>query len=222
MTGFSILISGFLQLRCGLSTYHWLVVVHLAWLSCLTQLSCLTLLRNHLHDHPTERVLRLLAVGVMVVLLIVGLSFTGNYHWAFDAENGDHPTLSDPAICYMRPHPGMNSAFWSMPFSIILLIFAFASRAIKLYDTLSIGVAGRARTFIGGLIRRLLHIVYNWSHVYDLNNVHNWSSASGSPRTLRLMLCYLPLLSVYYTCLVIVDAWDSAIKEVRYFIWEVY
>ncbi|CAG8888215.1 unnamed protein product [Penicillium egyptiacum] len=202
VTGFSILISGFLQLKCGLSTYHWLVIVHLAWLSCLAQLSCLTLLRNHLHDHPTERVLRLLVVGALVILLIVGLSFTGNYHWAFDADNSDHPTLSDPAICYMRARPGINSAFLSMPFSMTLMISGFALRVISLYETLSVGIVRRARTFLIGHIRRLLRIVYNWSH------------ASGSPRSLELMLCYLSLLSVYFTCLVFVDVWDSAIKEV--------
>lgn len=219
MTGFSILISGFLQLRCGLSTYHWQVVVHLGWLSCLTQLSCLTLLRNHLHDHPTERVLRLLAVGVLVILLIVGLSFTGNYHWAFDADNDDHPTLSDPAICHMRPRPGINSAFLSMPYLMILMIFGFASRVINLYDTLSVGVVGRARTFLARPIRRLVHIAYDWSDVNDWGNVSNWSGASGSPRSLKLVLCYLPLLSVYFTCLVLVDVWDSAVTEVRYLIW---
>ncbi|KAJ5410432.1 uncharacterized protein N7487_004791 [Penicillium crustosum] len=214
VTGFSILVSGFLQLRCGLSTYHWQVVVHLGWLSCLTQFSCLTLLRNHLHDHPTERVFRLLAVGVSVILLIVGLSFTGNYHWAFGADNDDHPTLSDPAICYMRPHPGINSAFLSMPYMMILMIFGFASRVINLYDTLSVGVVGRARTFLARPIRRLMHIAYDWSDVNDWRNVSNWSGASGSPRSLKLVLCYLPLLSVYFTCLVLVDVWDSAATEV--------
>lgn len=209
VTGFSLLISGLVQLKCGLATYHWLLIVHLAWLSCLTQLSCLTLLRNHLHDHPTERAIRLLVVGALVILLIVGLSFTGNYHWAFDADNRDHPTLSDPAICHMRARPGINSAFFSMSHSMILIVFGFASRVINLYDTLSVGVIGRARTFVSGHIRRLLRIVYNWSH------------ASRSPRSLKLTLCYLPLLSVYLTCLVLVDMWDSAINEVRYCITDV-
>lgn len=210
VTGFSLLISGFVQLKCGLATYHWLVIVNLAWLSCLTQLSCLTLLCNHLHNHPVERAIRLLAVGALVILLIVGLSFTGNYHWAFDIDNRDRPTLSDPAICYMCARPGINSAFFSMFYSMILMVFGFASRVINLYDTLSVGVAGRARTFVSGHIRRLLRIVYNWSH------------ASRSPRSLKVTLCYLPLLSVYLTCLVLVDVWDSAIKEVRYCIPDMY
>ncbi|KAJ5538397.1 hypothetical protein N7494_007876, partial [Penicillium frequentans] len=209
VTGFSIMISGFVQLKCGLATYHWLVIVHLAWLSCLTQLSCLTLLRNHLHDHPTERTIRLLVVGALVILLIVGLSFTGNYHWAFNADNIYHPTLSDPAICHMRARPGKNSAFFSMSHSMILIVYVFASRVISLYDTLSVGVIGRARIFLSGHIRKLLRIVYNWSH------------ASRSPRSLKLTLCYLPLLSVYLTCLVLVDMWDSAITEVRYCISDV-
>ncbi|KAI2738708.1 hypothetical protein DTO013E5_7438 [Penicillium roqueforti] len=135
MTGFFLLISGYSQLKCGLATYHWLVVVDQAWLSCLVQLSCLTHLRSYFHNRPIERTLRLLAAGVSTIMLIVGLSFTGNYDWAFNADSSDpdHPTISDPAICYMRARPAMNSAFFSMPFSIILIIFGFASRVINLY-----------------------------------------------------------------------------------------
>lgn len=157
-------------------------------------------------------------MGVLVILLIVGLSFTGNYHWAFDADNDDHPTPSDPAICYMRPHPGINSAFLSMPYLIILTTFGFVSRVINLYDTLSVGVVGRARTFLARPIRRLVYIAYDWSDVNDWKNVSKWSGASGSPRSLKLVLCYLPLLSVYFTCLVLVDVWDAAVTEVRYLI----
>ncbi|KAJ5836006.1 hypothetical protein N7447_002032 [Penicillium robsamsonii] len=205
VTGFWILVAGYSQLKCGLATYHWLVVTQMAWLSCLTQLSCLTHLRNYLHDRPIERAIRVLLVGVLATMLIVGLSFTGNYRWAFDEDNDhDHPTIiSDPAICHMHARPGMNSAFFSMPLSIILIIVGFASRVINLYDKTSRGVV-RARTFLAGPIRRLLRIVYNWSR------------ASRSPRSLKLTLCYLPLLSVYITGLVFVDVWDSAIIEVRY------
>ncbi|KAJ5507544.1 hypothetical protein N7527_009687 [Penicillium freii] len=104
-----------------------------------------------------------------------------------------------------------------MPYLMILMIFGFASRVINLYDTLSVGV-GRARTFLARPIRRLVHIVYDWSDVNDWGNLSNRSGASGSPRSLKLMLCYLPLLSVYFTCLVLVDVWDSAITQVGWFI----
>ncbi|KAI2726609.1 hypothetical protein CBS147354_4324 [Penicillium roqueforti] len=207
MTGFFLLISGYSQLKCGLATYHWLVVVDQAWLSCLVQLSCLTHLRSYFHNRPIERTLRLLAAGVSSIMLIVGLSFTGNYDWAFNADSSDpdHPTISDPAICYMRARPAMNSAFFSMPFSIILIIFGFASRVINLYDTLSVSVV-RARTSLAGHIRGLLRIVYNWSR------------ASRSPRSLKLTLGYLPLLALYLTGSVFVDVWDSAAIEVVWLI----
>lgn len=210
MTGFFLLISGYSQLKCGLATYHWLVVVDQAWLSCLVQLSCLTHLRSYFHNRPIERTLRLLAAGVSTIMLIVGLSFTGNYDWAFNADSSDpdHPTISDPAICYMRARPAMNSAFFSMPFSIILIIFGFASRVINLYGTLSVSVV-RARTSLAGHIRGLLRIVYNWSR------------ASRSPRSLKLTLGYLPLLAIYLTGSVFVDVWDSAAIEVRYYLWDV-
>ncbi|KAJ5944258.1 hypothetical protein N7516_004426 [Penicillium verrucosum] len=105
-----------------------------------------------------------------------------------------------------------------MPYLMILMIFGFASRVINLYDTLSVGIVGRARTFLARPIRKLVHIVYDWTDVNDWRNVSNWSGASGSPRSLKLVLCYLPLLSVYFTCLVLVDIWDSAIAEVGWLI----
>jgi hypothetical protein len=64
VTGFSILISGHVQLESGLAAYQWQFIVELAWFSCLTHLACLTLLRNHLSRHTSERLWRLFAMGV--------------------------------------------------------------------------------------------------------------------------------------------------------------
>ena len=86
VTGFAVLISGFAQLPCGLSTYYWLLIVQLAWFSSLTHLSCLTLLRHHLYARRTELTWRLLAMGAMALLLIIGLVSTGNYYWTFDTD----------------------------------------------------------------------------------------------------------------------------------------
>src|SRR5262245_30221215 len=78
-TGLSILISGFSQLSCGISSYHWLLLVCLAWFSSLTQLACLTMLRNYLYNRPAERIWRLCAMGVFAVLLIVAYIPAGHF-----------------------------------------------------------------------------------------------------------------------------------------------
>ncbi|KAK9847314.1 hypothetical protein MYU51_019581 [Penicillium brevicompactum] len=68
ITGISIIVSGAAQLKCGISTHQWQVLVYLAWFSSLTHLSCLTLLRNCLHQRPAERIWRLVfSFGVFSV-----------------------------------------------------------------------------------------------------------------------------------------------------------
>src|ERR1700677_4250930 len=112
MTGFTILISGYTQLHCGLSTYHWQVLVYLAWFSSLTHLSCLTFLRSYLHRHPGERVARLVAMFLFVILLAVSIAITGGFDWAFN-EDGSETQVSpaDPTVCYIRPMPKSSLAF---------------------------------------------------------------------------------------------------------------
>ncbi|KAK9847366.1 hypothetical protein MYU51_019519 [Penicillium brevicompactum] len=64
ITGISIIVSGAAQLKCGISTHQWQVLVYLAWFSSLTHLSCLTLLRNYLHQRPAERIWRLFCIFI--------------------------------------------------------------------------------------------------------------------------------------------------------------
>jgi hypothetical protein len=78
VTGFSIMISGLVQLESGLAAYQWLFVVELAWFSCLTHLSCLTLLQDHLSRHTSERLWRLFTMGSLATLVTYGLCSTAN------------------------------------------------------------------------------------------------------------------------------------------------
>ncbi|TQV90780.1 Glycosyl transferase, family 25 [Cordyceps javanica] len=89
LTGYSILISGYLQLYCGLSAYHWQMLVYLAWFSSLTHLSCLTFLRSYLYHRRVERTWRLIAMGLLVAMLVFALIPTGNYSWKSDASIDD-------------------------------------------------------------------------------------------------------------------------------------
>lgn len=82
ITGISILFTGFLQLRCGLSAYHWQVLVNLAWFSSLTHLSCLTFLRNYLYNRPAQRAWRLVAMAAFLIMLLAAFEPTKNYTWS--------------------------------------------------------------------------------------------------------------------------------------------
>lgn len=76
VTRFSIMISEFVQLHCGLATYYSLVILELAWFSSLTHRSYLTLLRTYLVNHIPDRTWRLSAVALLAAILVIGFLYT--------------------------------------------------------------------------------------------------------------------------------------------------
>ncbi|KFZ14982.1 hypothetical protein V501_02943 [Pseudogymnoascus sp. VKM F-4519 (FW-2642)] len=77
VTGLSILIGGFSQINCGLSIFHWHMVVRLAWFSSVTHLTTLTFLRRYIQDNRAIRILRLVLMLVLMPMLAVALIPTG-------------------------------------------------------------------------------------------------------------------------------------------------
>ncbi|PKY00455.1 hypothetical protein P168DRAFT_275695 [Aspergillus campestris IBT 28561] len=231
LTGLSILISGFVQLSKGLSAYHWMVIVDLAWFSSLTHLACLTLLRNFLYHRPVQRAARLFLMGVLAILLVVGLSFTGSYTWL---SFYDEPPLSDPvvysnspdytrvmalaypALCQLTSnpadHPGHNLSgeynlsweYSSMLFSIILIVLGFLGRIFKLYKFLSVDICARPRLLASVQMRRCLRCVFSSCCL---------NKPSGS---LRRTILYRPLLTISLVVEIGVDWWSSLLLEVSH------
>ncbi|OQE44769.1 hypothetical protein PENCOP_c002G05954 [Penicillium coprophilum] len=143
VTGLSILISGYAQLHQGLSSYHWMVIVDLAWFSSLTHLACLTLLRTYLYNHSRQRMWRLLCMAILVILLTVALSMTGGYDWTSleGLEDWDkQPALNmiTPAMCHLSLNSRSSMAYYAMIVSILLIVFGFMARIIKLHRTISV------------------------------------------------------------------------------------
>lgn len=203
VTGLSILISGFAQLWCGLSTYHWVVIVELAWFSSLTHLSCLTLLRQHLSSRGSERELRLFAMGLIAMLLVIGLGFTGNYSWMLNPAEHEHvPSMNSYAACYLQVPPGDGEAFLSMIFSVLLIALPFVSRIVKLHRMLSVNIFGMAGAYLRFHARRPLQVVFKWCS----------NSSHGS---LKRTLIYYPIFAVFLELKFIVDFWSSMLVEVR-------
>jgi hypothetical protein len=77
VTGIGMLVSGYTQLHCSLSLYHWQIVVYLAWFSSLTHLTTLTALRNFFRDQRTLAYWRVFFIGCLIVLLATSLIPTG-------------------------------------------------------------------------------------------------------------------------------------------------
>jgi hypothetical protein len=207
VTGLSILISGYAQLHQGITSFHWIVIVDLAWFSSITHLACLTLLRNHLYNHSAQRLWRLLCMAALVILLTVALAFTGGYDWTSPeawSSFGEDVILSmaDPAMCHLSSDSRLTMVYYGMVFSILLTVFGFVTRIIKLYKTISLDVWGKARAKLSIQARRLLSIAYTWCCL------------SSSRKSLKRTILYRPLLTTFLVARLFLDGWSSVFIEV--------
>ncbi|KAF2019817.1 hypothetical protein BU24DRAFT_459446 [Aaosphaeria arxii CBS 175.79] len=143
LVGLSLVFSGYIQLRCGLTAYHWQQLLHLVWLTSVTHFSCLTFLRGHLQQHPFKRTWRLILMTTLVIALVVGLSSTSYYTFtntliSWEGENY-RPEPSDYAICYMNGaervvvYDGGKSRQY-MIFSNVLIVFGLFVRLVRSYE----------------------------------------------------------------------------------------
>ncbi|RSL45199.1 hypothetical protein CEP53_010877 [Fusarium sp. AF-6] len=139
-TGLAVLISGYIALSCGLQSYHWQLTVYLVWLASLTHLAALSFLRNHLANHPTQLVWRVIAIFIMMVLLEVAVGLAGHFNW----DDGSSKP-SDFAACYFREKiDGKSVAFESMIKTLILLAYGFFIRLAKMFKRFEGGLRGFA------------------------------------------------------------------------------
>lgn len=182
ITGVAILVSGYSSLRCGFSTYHWQLVVDLAWFSSVTHLSTLTFLRHYLHNRPKEKQWRVIAMLVLLVLLCVAIGPTAHFAWLHetDAEKLGllkvHP--SSQAICVYKLGVDTSSpAFESMSVTITLLVYGFAIRIAKL----SPRVGNRLRILGARLKKRSIEMRAHWEPNVEGWNANVWKSVVVEP-----------------------------------------
>jgi hypothetical protein len=214
VTGLSILISGFIQLRCGLSAYHWQIIVYLAWFSSLTHLCCLTFLRNYLFNHPGQHLWRLVSMFIIIIMLVVALVPTGYFNWLGDSSTEEQMLLPPPssyAICFFGQQPPAPSggperflpnSYISMIVSSLLLLLGFLTRVIRLHKTLSIDYIVRLRSFLSDRARA------------GLRRVYDWCQAQSRTKSLRRPLIYHPLLAGFFMLRVSLDVYSSMFMEV--------
>jgi hypothetical protein len=218
LTGLSILISGYAQLHCGLSVYHWQILVYLTWFSSLTHLSCLTFLRNYLYNHPGERLWRLIGMGVLVVMLIAALLPTGNYNSSSDPA--DYAICSFRQLGIIKQHADSSSsgdlelAYGSMIVSVLLMGLGFVSRIVRLHRSLTIGLVVTSRRYLSERSRRFLRLRYEKAK-YSPDPSGPSHGQSGRKTILKNLLFYRPLLGTYLAFRAVLDLWSSMIIEVN-------
>lgn len=146
MTAIGILTSGYAQLLCGHSVYHWEIIIYLAWHSSLTHLTTLAFLREYFHNNAVARIWRAILMLSIAIMLSVALLPTGDRRWVPNVSD-DMKTLS--AWCaskrLVRQKPSERfqvEAVWTseMLSSIMVLSSSYFTRLTKL--------SGRATAFV--------------------------------------------------------------------------
>lgn len=104
VTGIAIMAAGFQGLRLGgIDSYHYQIVVYLAWMSSSVHLSALSILAPILKARPALRVWRLTGMLVLLVLLIIGLVPTVSNDWGliwWEGMASQNIGWGVPAICF--------------------------------------------------------------------------------------------------------------------------
>lgn len=108
VTGIAIMAAGLRGLAKGtISTYHYQIVLYLAWLSSSVHLSAISLLTPYLGKYKGLRTWRLVGMLALLIMLLVGLVPTISDNWgtvssAYDPSRGSvQPTgWGVPAACF--------------------------------------------------------------------------------------------------------------------------
>lgn len=164
ISGLALLVSGFLQLRNGISSYHWQMTIYLVWFSAFTHLATLTVLRRYLRDNPTLRWIRLSFMSALIALLIAALIPTGSKAWLRDGNNKPQNVWM-PAMCfYTSSVPGgrLGSVqLSSLIVSISILLASYVTRVVKLFGWTSNLARIYLRTKLGRKVRTWQKILYD-------------------------------------------------------------
>ncbi|CAO2649168.1 Nn.00g101170.m01.CDS01 [Neocucurbitaria sp. VM-36] len=230
LTGISILISGFTQLPCGISAYHWQKIVYLAWLSSITHLCCLTFLREYFYQHKALLVWRVPGMIMLVVMLLVAMIPTGQYTWTAGVTSDSTFKANEPvpnpqsyAICFFYVAVDRSFHFeddpdmlgWKawilkgsrqrMVISAGLLGFGMLQRLCRLHPAPDRAYY-QARKLMGRPVRAVLMLLYR--HV----KCDTWISYAN------LVFVYRPLLALNLSLQYFLDLLISMAFEILWLI----
>lgn len=208
LTGLSILISGYSQLRCGLQTYFWQRVVHLAWFSSVTHLCCLTFLREHFARNKVAYYWRLPGMITLVLMLVVAHVPTAHYVLD-DAYPSAEPRSEDFATCYFNSHTPNDRVTENL--------YEAAQQRMVL-----------STVFLGnGMLNRLWHLFWTPTYVYVrvreicgiwtgklLSYIHVWTLSKSQTSILVAAILYRPLLATLLAWRFTLDLISSMAFEV--------
>jgi hypothetical protein len=207
VTGLGILVSGFSQLKCGISAYHWQIMVFLAWFASFSFLSAMTFLEGYFQTNNNMRLIRVCFMVVLASLLILALLPTGsdNFLDLFPGGEGYYPGLS--TACFYRQLMmgsfvyGRGPKIWSVIFSIFVIVVSYLRCGMRLFDPGACISHKCLRAFPGSKFKQALYFL-------ERNASHN-----GLRATLWHVL-FLAIYAIFTCCRAFFDIVGSMLVEI--------
>lgn len=165
VTGIGLLIAAYSQVRCGLSAYHWQIMVFEAWFASFSFVSAMTFLDGYLQSNRNMRIIRVVSICILGTLLIAALLPTGSKMWLNQYPNdgqGFYPSLS--TACFykeltMKEFRSRSPKLWSMAFSVVVVAVSYVRCIFRLFEP----IAGLSRKYIrqwpGSKVKHTLHFL---------------------------------------------------------------
>lgn len=240
VTGLGILLSGYSDLACFISAYHWQVIVYLAWLSNTTHIACLSACRAHLFRHQVQRNIRLFFMFLLWVGLLVAMIPTAYFNWRPVEPSAAQPwssarcfydravakALYNETMCVVnRLTPNEMRTDGTVPGSLCWTYALHQSSAFS-SAILSGLVLGLGSLFS---VARLTRSTSEFGRIHVRNRVSGWTKGlllaamdknanqgegSKRPRLAREVFVILPLTTVYLTGKLIADLLTSEVVGV--------
>jgi hypothetical protein len=165
VTGLGILLASYSQLDCGISAYHWQIMVFVAWFASFSFVSAMTFLEGYFQTNNSMRIIRVFFMIVLASLLIAALLPTGSSMWLNqypDDDQGFYPSLS--TACFykelsMKSFLRRGPKVWSMIFSVIIIAFSYIHCGVRLFDPTASTSRKYLRTLPGSYGKQLLHTI---------------------------------------------------------------
>lgn len=142
VTGIAIMAAGLRGLAKGtITTYHYQLVLYLAWLSSSVHLSAISLLTPYLSQHQGLRTWRLIGMLTLLIMLLVGLVPTISDNWGTvninnlyeDSRGAVQPTgWGVPAACFWGKTygDGVNN---DAPLGYAILVISYVWKVGELF-----------------------------------------------------------------------------------------
>ncbi|KAF2805838.1 uncharacterized protein BDZ99DRAFT_574127 [Mytilinidion resinicola] len=208
VTGLAILSSGYSQLNCGISAYHWQIMVYVAWFASFSFISAMTFLQAFFQANHSLRIIRVCFMFVLATMLIVALLPTGSQNWmdlaCKEGEGCFFPSLQ--AKCYYRQmitnkFDNGHTKIYSMVVSILVVSLSYINCGVKMFDPTSAVTRRYIRVWPGRQIKRVLRRMVR-------------SSEKSMWANIILRLPYLALYSAFTSARALCDTVESMLGEI--------